>query len=524
MSRVDRRSPRAAYLAFGCVALAILLAYGRSFAVPYQFDDIGQILENQALRQLNLEELLGWGRARLIPFATLALNFQAGGDDVTGYHIVNLFVHGVATLFVFLLALTLCDTPRVQRTWVSGERLMLATAAAFVFACHPIQVQAVTYIIQRITSMAAMFYLGALYFYVRARLDSSQSGARGRTAAWYGGALVFALAAFLSKENTATLPIVIGLVELTFFGVPTRAWWMRLAPFFLLAAAIPLAYLLLWARPGPAGLSIMQRLDLVSRRMTMAADAKKTATPGEYFLTQCTVVPRYLGLVVYPASLNIDHDVPLARTVSAPVALGLAFLIALTAFGIYAARRWPLVGFGVLWVLITLSVESSFLPIADLMMEHRMYLPMAGVALVIGQVFAAAVRRAPRPAFIAGGMLAAALVILTMARNEVWRSPLSLWQDAVAKSPGKARPQLNVGTVLHLEGHLDEAIPYYCKALEIEPGNKLAQSNLNKLSEARMAALFDDEDDDAEDGVVVHLEAQSGKAKMFVAADPCKRE
>jgi len=163
------RSDRGAGLAFAAVAVITTLAYARSFASPFQFDDHGQIVGNPVLAEPSLDRLLAYARARLLPFATLALNYRTAGEEPFAYHLVNFAVHLLAIFAVFHLALALCRTPRLRESWLAGEAVAFATAAALIFACHPIQVQAVTYVVQRTAALAALFYVGCVLLYVRAR-------------------------------------------------------------------------------------------------------------------------------------------------------------------------------------------------------------------------------------------------------------------------------------------------------------------------------------------------------------------
>jgi hypothetical protein len=199
----------------------------------------------------------------------------------------------------------------------------------------------------------------------------------------------------------------------------------------------------------------------------------------EYLLTQFRVIPRYLRMLFLPWGFNVDHDVPVERGLSTPVICGAALLIALAVFGLYATGPWPLVGYGVLWFFVALSVESSLLPIGDPMNEHRMYLAMPGVVLVLATAFAWGAQRRPTLAYVAVAGIVTALTALTFARNETWRTQLSLWQDARSKSPGKARVHVNFGTALHLDGDVEAAVAEYCHALRLEPTNPRALSNLN---------------------------------------------
>src|SRR5262249_32617278 len=146
--------------------------------------------------------------------------------------------------------------------------------------------------------------------------------------------------------------------------------------------------------------------------------------------------------------------------------------------GVSQMGRRPLAGFGILWFFVTISVESSLIPIDDPMMEQRMYLPMAGIAVSAGWLFAVAIARAPRAALPIGALLGTALIALPFARNVVWLSPITLWLDAAQKSPAKLRPQVNLGAAYHDADRLDDAIDHYCRALQIDPDDELAADNL----------------------------------------------
>lgn len=466
---------------FAAICVVTLLAYGRTFTSPFNLDDYGNIVGNPVLEAPTLNGFLHFARARLLPSATLVFNHWLGGEEEFGYHVLNLAIHLLATLVVYRLALALCRTPRLRQTWLATQPLPLAVAAAFIFACHPIQIQAVTYIIQRMASMVTLFYVGSVLFYVRAR--NAQLGAeRGRPMLLLFGSALLAMAAFLSKENSASLPLVILLTELTFYpGIGATRRLLRLTPFLALVLVVPLAWWFIGTDYAGAarrsGAPFIEKVGHLITLLTNRARGPQPIAPLDYFLTQCVVIPRYLALVVLPWGFNIDHDVPLATGWTIAVAAGAALLAVLLAFGLYALRRWPLVGFGIVWVFLALSVESSFLPIQDVMVEHRMYLAMPGIALVCGTAFAWVLDRWRWPAVIVGVAVVAVLSTLTFMRNELWRDPLLLWQDALSKSPHKARVYANVGTALHQRGEFDQAIAYYCKALALDPKGRRASAN-----------------------------------------------
>jgi tetratricopeptide (TPR) repeat protein len=520
-SGANRTEPRAVALCLAFVCALTLVAYSRSFHAAFQFDDNNHVVHNPVFEDPTLESVLRFGRARLLPVATLFLNHRLGGDDPFGYHVVNFAIHLLATCAVFALALTLCRTPRLSGSSLAEHRLAFATAAALVFACHPIQVQAVTYIVQRISAMAALFYVGSVLFYLRARNAGLGLGS-GRPIASYAASALLALAAFFSKENAASLPLAILASEVAFYPGPRRARrLLRLLPFALLVLTIPLTWKALGRRPGAERFDAplaQQTQDLVSYLVLRASHGVEI-TSVEYLMTQAVVIPRYLRLVVVPWGFNVDHDVPIARELSLPVLAGAAALIALFACGLYALRRAPVVGFAILWLFVALSIESSILPIRDVMVEHRMYLAMPGIALAAGAGFASVLRRNRRLALAGAALCGALLVALTFARNEVWRSPLSLWQDALAKSPSKPRVHVNMGTALNRLGRADEAIAHYCKALSLDPDYRMARINLDRAMEEKVERM-------AEEGQDVEMVAVIGAdGQMQVRpADPCTAE
>lgn len=488
---------RSAYaLPLAGVGAATLLAYAPALSAPFQFDDYARLFDNPALPAGDWWTAVLWlGGARLLPSLTLVANYAIGGESPIGYHAVNVAAHLLATAGVFTLVTLLARAPRLADSALAAHPRAAATAAALCFGCHPLQTQAVTYVVQRSAVFAGLFSIWAVVCYLRARL-ASPSRDRGRLARraardavptgrphaatrWYLASLLLAVCAVLSKENAACLPLLVLLVEwIAVGGRPSRRRLMRGALIVALLLLVPLGWKLATWRPllaGPQPPSLDERLRGV---FLAAGDGQPALTPLTYARTQGVVVPRYLALVALPWGLNVDHDVPIAAALTPAVAAGALLLAALLAAALAAARRAPLLGLGMLWVFAALALESSLLPIPDVMMEHRMYLAMPGVALIAAQAAAWGRGRAPRATTAATAGLAAALVSLTFARNLVWQSPLTLWLDAAGKSPDKARVQLNLGVALHGSGQIADAAQHYCRALTLDPGMAVAAENL----------------------------------------------
>jgi tetratricopeptide (TPR) repeat protein len=214
----------------------------------------------------------------------------------------------------------------------------------------------------------------------------------------------------------------------------------------------------------------------------------------------------YIRLLFLPINQNLDYDYPLYHSFfEPPVFFSFLFLAALCCLGVYVLYRsrkqggegnysFKLMGWGILWFFITLSVESSIIPIKDVIFEHRLYLPSAGFIMALMGAIALAVqnvksRRAVN--IIAAGIIVILLVSggATYARNSVWQNNIVLWEDVTKKSPFKVRPHINLGIAYDKAGRIDDAIREYLRALQIQPD---AELHYNLATAYDKKGLFDD--------------------------------
>jgi tetratricopeptide (TPR) repeat protein len=472
---------------WGPVAVLVVgaAAYANALGGPMVFDDRRQILENPLVRDLaGMLSVTGYRAlpTRFVAYVTFALNHAVGGTAPWGYHAVNVVIHLVTALLVHALVLGAFRTPRLRETALAPHARAVAFVAAALFVSHPLQTQAVTYIVQRIASLATLFYVATVVLWARWRLAPSDAGALSRTL-HYLAVLVLALLACHTKETAVTLPAALLLYELAFLA-PGRRRSLALLPVVAIAALVPLLRLAPGQPIAVSGLAALTRVDSGLSRL-------------DYLLTEGPVVVRYLFLLLLPVGQNLDPDVPVFRSlldpeVASAVAVHLA-LLGLAAFLLLRTRRGAtrpidpaarLAAFGVAWWYLTLSVESSILPIADAMNEHRVYLPSVGAfaALAVGLVFltrrVAGATRAGRVATAVGAALSLALAGATLARNTVWRSEVALWADAATKSPDKVRPVLNLGTSLATAGRFRDAVAPLRRAVRLDPGSAYAHAQL----------------------------------------------
>lgn len=450
------------------MALITIVCYLHTLDAPFVFDDRGNLLDlHQRIGSASswpaVIQALGEAHAARRPVANLTfmVNFWLGGYAPAGWHAVNIALHiGVGWLLWHLVRLTLA-LPAAGI--LPHRRQAIAFFTAALWLVHPLQIQSVTYIVQRMNSLAALFYLAALGAYVHFR----RSDRRRASVLWLAGAVLAGLLAAASKENAAALPLFVLLYEWFFFQDLDRRWWRRNWPLPTLGVALFAAAALVYLGPRPW-------------EAILAPYADYPFTIGERLLTQTRVVWFYLSLIFLPlpSRLNIDHQVALSRSLTDPWTT-LAAVLLLTgtmAAAMAGARRHRLAAFCTLWFFGNLVIESSvFGP--ELIFEHRTYLPSMAV---IGWAVAALFTRPPaaRIAPIFAGALLLVLAGWTVERNAVWSHRSTLWQDAVNKSPRSHRAHNNLATALLEQGDLDGAVSHFRTALAISPSYAGAASNL----------------------------------------------
>jgi hypothetical protein len=479
------------------VVLALLalaaIAYGASLRHDFVFDDTDSIRDNLLIRDLANYRPFARGYwqhpTRYVGYVTFALNYAAGGLDVLGFRAVNVVVHVANALLVYVLVLTLFRTPVGERSSVAASARAAGFIAAALFVAHPLQTSAVTYIVQRLTSLATFFYLATVVQYARWRihrslLSTAASGAR------YAGILLTSALAMKTKEIAVTLPVTLFILEWLFFGRPRRSAILAFLPILGTAILVP-ASLVQWQ--GNAG-QVLSDVSQVTHVQTQLSRA-------DYLRTECAVLLTYLRLLLLPVDQNVDYDYPVYSSFAdAPVLLGCVVLAGLAVSAAYLAwRSRPspgagaraldpvarLVAFGIAWFFVTIAVESSVIPILDVIFEHRVYLPSVGVFVAVSAAAMWIVERGPGrrwvTAAIAGGaVLAIVLAGATALRNRVWANQITLWSDAVSKSPAKVRPYVNLGAALVDSGDIARAMPLLQRALQLDPDDPQANHALGR--------------------------------------------
>lgn len=434
--RAELQQPSYKPYLFGGLAFIVLAAfqtYSPALHGPFVFDDFNLPYYNPLFPK---EQFTSWitGVRPLLMF-TFWLNYQWSGRDTFSYHVLGLIFHLLNSGLVYLIARRLLQWEALEA--VRGE--IAAVFAGTLFLMHPVQTESVAYIAGRSENLSGLFVLAAFATFLYRR--SPEIG-------WLRSLAVLFLygAAVATKEHTIVLPALL---------VATDIWWAREEGWFAALRRNWRLYVPLLASTPVAAVVVWR---IVSGSASAGFHIAGIGHPLTYFWTECRAFFTYLALAVFPIRQTIDYDVHWARSPWEPgTLLGLTAIGGLAIVAWIWRRRYPAATFGIAMFLLLLAPTSSFIPLADPIAEHRMYLPMMGVALISADALVRAVQGR------ASVVTAAAAIIVTAAlassqRNHVWGSESALWTDAVAKAPDKQRGYSHLVHGLVSERHCQLAL------------------------------------------------------------------
>lgn len=434
------------------ITVLACLAYANTLGVPFYLDDYPSIRENLAIRDLgDFAAIYGFAQQRILGYLTFALNYSWHGYEVAGYHVVNILIHVLASLSVYLLIRQILRIDLVREK--AGDELLRwgPLLVALIFALHPLQTQAVTYIVQRLAAMTALFYVSGLALYIMARLAKK----RGNQLALFAAAAVLAVMAIMTKQNAVTFPLAVLLIEVFLFGL-----WGRklLAVLGIPAAMLALAALLILFTGGSEFFATLNS----------ATQETQIVTRWQYLAIQMGVIWTYFGKFLLPYPLHIEYDIlPTSFAVPEVWLLALGH-IAVLALAIWLRRRQPLLAFGIVFYYLALSVESSLIPIRDFAFEHRTYLPNLGLCL-IAAVLACNFLPKLLSAKSAVAVIVVCLALLmttTLMRNSLWADPVAFIEHEISVNPQLLRPYGMLGEYYLRQGENEEAITAYLRGLD----------------------------------------------------------
>jgi tetratricopeptide (TPR) repeat protein len=460
--RLAGASPRSLWR-FGWVLPVLLTAglYGFTLHGPFVFDDVGDIVSAPWVHRLWPPDWLGHSRRPLVALSW-ALNWAWTGERPWSFRLVNIVVHAAnAALLWGCVRAALRTVPAAEADPAPRDEV-LATAASTLWAVHPLHTTAVTYIVHRYESAAALFMLATLAAWQSATVSP-------RPRRWVALAALCAVLAVLSKEIGVVGPALLVGYDLAF----ARASQLDRA-----ARARGLAGVAL------AAWSVAARV-----YVTVPASASQGVTAGlgrlDYFRSEMPVLVHYLRLTVAPWPLSVDYsDWPISRAWRLPelaslLAVGLLFGAAARAF-VAGSRRLGWLG---LVCFAVLAPTSTLIPLArELAAERRMYLPLAALAvlLVLG------LHRVTRGRWALLGactvVAAAGLAAVTVHRNRQFETCATLFRHDAAVRPRNGRLQHNLGACLEAQGRTHEAWASFSRALRADPGCCASHQRMYRLA------------------------------------------
>ncbi len=346
-------------IAIALIILSVGIAYSNTYTASFHFDDQHTIVENPRIKHIENIPSFFWKNegpvgSRPLLLVTLAINYALGGLNVVGYHVFNNLLHALNGILFYFFILTVLSLPRFKERWASLSK-EIALFGAILFVVHPIQTEAVTYIVSRSMPMATFFYLLGFILYTRAVETSKRS--------FYVSLFIVSFLGMATREDFITFPLMLFIYDamlLSSFKDALKRWWVY----------------------SIIGLTVAYRLwlSLTYKGGEEAAGfGVKLLTPYQYLLTQFNVIWTYVRLLFLPINQNLDYDYPIAKSFfEFPTILSFTGHILVIAFAFFMFKRNRLVTFLILWWYITLSPSSSFIPIIDVIFEHRVYLPSVG--------------------------------------------------------------------------------------------------------------------------------------------------
>jgi tetratricopeptide (TPR) repeat protein len=459
---------RAHMFATGLLFSILAVIYANSFDCSWHFDDYINIVENPSvqIKTLSWQEIgrslygiaggVRWQRP--VSYFTFAMNYYFDGLNVFWYHVVNFFIHYITSVFLFLFIYNTLKLPILEGRY-ERNTYSIALLATLFWAINPVQVMAVTYIVQRMASMTAMFYIMAMYFYLKGRsADKTWKGVGFFVLAAFWGILSIG-----SKENAAMLPLSLFLFDLFLIQGVTidhiRKNWAVCLFALVLVPAIGFMY-----------------YDFSS--ITGDYDQFRPFTMWERVLTQPRVILFYISLLFYPITsrMMLIHDVEISKSLFDPwttIAAVIVLLLILVA-AVLISRKRPLISYCIIFFFLNHLIEGSFISLG-LVYEHRNYLPsmLFFVPLSVFIVYALGYfEKRTGMIVVLSSAVTAVIIIMGVSvfiQNNILKDEISLWSDNARKAPDLEIVHGNLGAALLRANRFPSAFVELSKAYESPP-------------------------------------------------------
>jgi tetratricopeptide (TPR) repeat protein len=437
--------------AFLLLSILIFICYCNTFSVPWQFDDPPNITENYPLHITSLQPEVIWNTFFARPYYpgtlerplsnfSFALNWYIGKDNTLGYHIINLLIHIFTSFFLFKTISILTKTS-ISIKYTENDIFFISLLSSALWAINPIQTQAVTYIVQRMASMAAMFFILAIYNFIKARESKNLK----KTFIHIILCILFFCFSIASKENAITLIPSLLLTEILFlYKKNDKLSNISIATLIIVNTAFFLSALY-YAYDNNLLQSITNQYE--GRPFTLS----------ERLLTQPSILIFYLTLILYPSPsrLSIDHSFPLSNSLLDPWTTlpAIILIIILIFIAIVQWQKRPLLSYAISFFFINHVIESTIIPL-ELIFEHRNYLPSLFIFLPLSAWLCSILNSLSKTnkflfkvVFISISFTIILIGIGTYIRNTVWATEESLWADVLKKAPNSARALGKLGII-----------------------------------------------------------------------------
>lgn len=485
---------------FLLIALLISIIYSNTLGQEWHFDDYPNIVEDKTIHLSDITFDSVWelvttkafglkGIWRPISRLTFGLNYYFNGLNTLSFHLTNIVIHFITAIFVYLV---------FQKTLMilkgRGETAInkiacedVALLGALLWAIHPMQTQAVTYIVQRMASLAAMFYIMGIFFYIKGRVFKNEL----KTILYYCASIVCCLLAALSKENAIFVFISIILYEIIFFGISKKKIYYiigLLVLFFIAAAAI-----VYFTQENSFG--SVDKIISAFKESFIAPYAYRPFTMTERLMTEFRILVWYIFLIICPIAdfLALESDISVSTGLFQPLStiFSIIVLVALFIGSLFFYKKFKLLSFAILFFFVNHIVESSFIGL-ELYFEHRNYLSSIFIYLMISYILMSLYvyyinNNRVAMQYIVVFFMVCVLVSegnATYLRNDVWSTEETLHLDNINKSPDNIRPRISLSSYYMQQGKFEEAIDL------LRAGEVIVNSGLVRVQKNWIGLLY----------------------------------
>ncbi len=453
--------------------------YYPSLFYDFQFDDIANIKKFFALRTHSFWNFAFKG-SRWISYWLNTINYSLGKFDPFYYRLGNVIFHIITGVLIFFVTIKLLEQTKKESFYFKNS-FTIATITTILFLLHPVQTQTVSYVIQgQLEGLAGLFIMAIVLSFIFMATTKNKMIS-------YFLKIFICILGYIScgtKEIAILSPFMLLLIDWFFIGQGDIKKIKKRIPFYLIFTSILIAQYLYVLKPHIFKNYLIGDIQLnnnVGNVITQVAGEK--ITRWNYFISQFKVIVHYLWIFIWPYNISVDYDWKMVSGFfDQETLLPLIFLL-LIAFLILKRLKKnkidPLM-FGLIWFFIGLSPRSSFIPSTELVADYKTYFSSFGLflffAIIMSITYQWISKKVPLSKkqslifgcilFIGGSLF---LSYSTYTRNKVWRSQQEFWIDIIKNAPKKARGYNNYAVAIAEEGQFEKAIPYFRKAIKMDP-------------------------------------------------------